>query len=441
MKQWIQNVGTTLFSLVIIYPSILASAEDGTVPQRTPHVDSVTETWARFRGPNGSGRSESSAPLPADWSNERSIRWKSPAPRGSSSPVIASGKIFITGYSGYAQNLEAAGNRDELTLHVLAYDLETGENLWDYAFPASAAEQEATNRIADHGYASPTPCTDGQAVYASFGPSGVVALDLQGNLLWKQDVGDGKAGFGAASSPIEFEDLVIVNASIESDTLFALDKKTGYVNWKVEGIERAWTTPAMVRLPGQPTELVIHCKDRIFGLDARTGLELWSCQGIPDYIVPVPVVHEDVVYFSGGRQNRTLAVRAGGRGDVTDSHKLWEVTKGANVTTPLFHENHLYWSHDQAFAQSLDAKTGNTDYQERFQNRDRVYASVVYGDGKLFMTQRDGTTLVLKAEPVYEELATNHLGHGSEQFNATPAIFQGSLIFRSTEFLYRIGVE
>lgn len=394
--------------------------------------------WSRFRGPNGSGRATVDQPLATNWSDTEGVLWKVAVPRGSSSPVVSGDRIFITSYSGYAVNLQDAGDRNALQLHVLACDLETGARLWEYQFAAAEAEQRATIRIADHGYASSTPCTDGKAVYASFGPSGIVALDFQGNLLWRRDVGSGTAGFGAASSPIEFQHLVFVNASIESSSLYALNKETGYVEWKLEGIERAWTTPALVTLEDGSTELVIHYKELIRGIDPLTGKQLWTCRGIPDYIVPAPVVEGEIVYFSGGRQNRTIAVRAGGRGDVTATHKLWEVTNGANVTSPLFHQGHLYWSHDKAFAQSLNAVTGEVDYQHRFDSRERVYASVVYGDDKLFMTGRDGTTLVLAARPEYLEIASNKLGDAGEEFNATPAIAGGKLILRSTRNLYCI---
>jgi outer membrane protein assembly factor BamB len=207
----------------------------------------------------------------------------------------------------------------------------------------------------------------------------------------------------------------------------------------VDGVERAWTTPAFVHLENGTTELVIHFKDKICGFDPRTGEQLWTCAGIPDYIVPLPVVEGERVYFSGGRQNKTIAVRAGGRGDVTDTHKLWEVTAGANVTSPLLHDGYLYWAHDKGWAQCVRAETGESIYQKRFRSRDRVYASVVYGDDKFFMTLRDGTTLVLKAEAEYAELAVNKLGSEGEQFNATPAIYRNSLLIRSTQHLYRIG--
>jgi outer membrane protein assembly factor BamB len=400
------------------------------------------EDWSRFRGPNGGGKllDDTGIQLPATWGNDTAVRWKSPVPRGASSPIVVGNQVLVTGYTGYAQELDKPGDREQLTLHILSFHVDSGELMWDYSFKADTSEQEATPRIADHGYASPTPCADQRAVYAAFGPSGIVACDLNGNFLWKATVGTGTAGFGAASSPIEFENVVIVNASIESKSLVALSKQDGSVVWKVENIDRAWTTPALVHLDNGATELVIHYENQIRGFDPRTGDELWQCAGIPDYIVPCPVVDGEIVYFSGGRQNRTLAVRAGGRGDVTDTAKLWEVTTGANVTSPLLHDGYLYWSHDKGLAQCVDAKNGEIVYQERFQNRERVYASIIYGDDKFYLTQRDGTTLVLKAQPKYEEVASNKLGSETgEQFNSTPAIYGNSLLLRSTNYLYRLA--
>jgi outer membrane protein assembly factor BamB len=397
------------------------------------------DEWARFRGPGGNGRLvHATTGLPHAWNNEANIAWKSPLPKGAGSPIVVGKQVMVTAFSGYAENLNNPGDKQNLRLHVLSYDVDSGDLLWDHLFAASDAEQEATPRIADHGYASSTPCSDGQAVYASFGPSGVVALDLQGKPLWRKSVGTGTAGFGAAASPIEFEDLVIVNASIESNQLVALDKKSGEVAWKVDGIDRAWTTPTLVTIDDGSTELVIHYKDFILGLDPRSGTRLWSCRGIPDYIVPCPVVEGQTVYFSGGRQSRTVAVRAGGRGDVTSTHRLWEVTHGANVTSPLVHEGKLYWSHDKGWAQCISAADGSEIYQQRFRSRDRVYASVVYGDSKFYMTLRNGTILVLEAKPEYRELAVNQLGEEGELFSATPAIYRDSLLIRSDKYLYRI---
>ena len=393
--------------------------------------------WNRFRGPNGTGKVDGEMSLPTEWDSTNGVRWKTKVLRGSSSPVFCGNQIILTGFSGYAQNANEPGDRASLRLHVMSYDFESGEELWNVDFAASESEQEATKRIVDHGYASPTACTDGERIFATFGPSGVFAFDTAGQLLWKRDVGDGTAGFGAASSPMLYANLVIINASIESKRLIAFDKESGETVWELDGIERAWTTPAIAN-SDLGDELVIHFKNEIRALDPLSGEVLWYCEGIPDYVVPVPVVEKDVIYFSGGRQNRTIAVRVGGRGNVTKTHVLWNVNRGANVTTPLYHDGYLYWAHDKAFSQAMDASSGEVAYQERFENRSRVYASVVCGDGKLYMTLRDGNTLVLKAEPKFSQLSVNKLGEDGEEFNSTPAIKDSSLIVRSTKYLYRI---
>ncbi len=394
--------------------------------------------WARFRGDNGSGAAAPGSHLPSEWNNQNGVLWKAPCPRGSSSPIIVGKQIIVTAYSGYSDNGEVSGERKDLTLHILSFDLASGKQKWDYSFAASDAEQEATPRVVDHGYASPTACSDGHSVFAFFGPSGVVACSLDGKELWRKDVGQQTAGFGAAASPMVWKNLLFVNASIESQTLYALNVQTGETVWKVDGIERSWTTPSIANTETGP-ELVIHFKNKIKGFAPTTGAELWHCDGIPDYIVPCSIVDGNTVYCSGGRSNRTIAVRAGGRGDVSESHKLWEVGTGANVTSPVLHNGFLYWSHDKAFALCVDAADGSTEIQKRFANRDRVYASVIAGDDKLYMLMRDGYCLVLEASPEYTEIAANRLGDGVERFNSTPAIVDNSLIFRSSDNLYRIA--
>lgn len=399
------------------------------------------EGWQRFRGPNGTGIVGDTDALPLTWSNDNGICWKTKVPRGASSPIIVGDLVVLTGYSGYGEKLDDPGDRNALRLHVIALSRQDGALRWQLTIEPSAAEQEATPRIADHGYASPTPCSDGEQIYAAFGPSGVVCCDLAGNERWRTSIGTGVAGFGAAASPIEHGPLVYINAAIESKSLVALDKVTGAVVWRNEDVTRAWTTPVLVETAAKSTELVMHHKDTIRGYEPVTGEVLWSCQGIPDYVVPGIVAVDDILYCSGGRQNRTIAVRAGGRGDVTESHKLWEVTVGANVTTPLFLDGHLYWSHDKGLAQCLAAVDGETLFRERYEVRDRVYASLVAGDGKCYAQLRDGTCLVLAAKPEYEVLAENKLGGDDELFSGTPALAGGRIFLRSSEAVYCVGRE
>ena len=401
----------------------------------TPQVNA--EGWSRFRGDAASGVAKSK--LPTTWSESENLAWKTRLPgKGSSSPVFFGDKIFLTAFSGYGLDAVEPGNRDELKLHVVCLSLRDGSILWDKQVDPSPEEQKASKRVVDHGYASPTPCVDDKNVYASFGPSGVVAFSQDGEQLWRRSVGTNTAGFGAASSPVVFDDLVIMNASIEDGAVYGIDKGTGEIRWRTDEITKAWTTPTLVTLKNGKTELVLNQKEAILGLDPKTGSRLWTCDAIEDYIVPCVVADGETLYCSGGRSNKTFVVKAGGRGDVSESHLVWDVSLGANVTSPLLHNGYLYWSHDKSIALCLRASDGEMMFRERLPTRSRVYASIVGDSEKLFLTTRDAGVLVLAASPEYKELALNKLGGEEEKFNATPAIVGDKLLLRSDANLYCI---
>jgi outer membrane protein assembly factor BamB len=394
--------------------------------------------WNRFRGAAATGIA--GGDVPTTWSDTDNLAWKTSLPgKGSSSPVVHGDRIFLTTYSGYGLSPEDPGDRNKLRLHVVCLSLSTGKILWDQDVDPAPEEQQATKRVADHGYASPTPCVDEENVYASFGPSGVVAFSQAGELLWRRTVGTKTAGFGAAASPIVFQDLVIMNASIEDGAVYGLEKTTGEVRWRTDGITRAWTTPTIVTLKDGSQEMVLNQKDAILGLDPRTGKKLWWCDAIEDYIVPCVVADGETLYCSGGRSNKTFVIKAGGRGDVSESHLVWDVSLGANVTSPLLHHGYLYWSHDKSIALCLRASDGEQMFRERMPTRSRVYASIVSDGKKLFLTTRDAGVLVLAASPEYQELAINRLGSAEERFNATPAIVGNKLLLRSDRALYCIS--
>ncbi len=406
-------------------------------PDTTAPNSNAEASWTRFRGPGGRGVVQ--ANLPTHWSNTKNLAWQLDLPgKGSSSPVVWGNRIFLTAFTGYGLEIESPGNRGDLKLHLLCIDLPSGQLVWDCRIDPSPSEQELTKRVAEHGYASPTPCVDDDAVYASFGPSGVVAVSHDGKLLWRQDTGTETAGFGAAASPILHEDLVIQNASIESGKMFGIEKSTGQIRWTFDGIPKAWTTPTLVKLDDGQTELIVNRKDAIVGFDPATGEQLWICDAIPDYVVPCVIEHGGLLYCSGGRSNMTFVVRPGGRGDVSQSHLVWEKSLGANVTSPILVNGHLFWSHDKSIALCLRASDGELMFRERMPTRSRVYGSIV-SDGKhLFLTTRDAGVLVLDASPDYREIATNQLGDDNEVFNATPAIAGDAMLLRSDRRLYLI---
>lgn len=395
--------------------------------------------WSRFRGGSASGVQPEST-VPVTWSDTENLCWRLPLPgRGSSSPVIWQDRIYLTAYTGYGLSIEEPGDREQLELHVLAISLDEGNVIWDQAIDPADAEQPLGKRVAEHGYASPTPCVDSSGVYAAFGPSGLVALTHDGQTRWRQSYGTKTAGFGAAASPVLHDGLVIINGSIESGSVYAFEKTDGQLRWKADSINRAWTTPSIVTLDDGRQELIVNQKDAILGLDPKSGERLWWCDAIEDYIVPCILSEGETLYCSGGRSNRTFCVRAGGRGDVTATHVLWSTNRGANVTTPVLTGGYLFWSHDKALALCVRASDGEEMFRRRLPTRSRVYASMVGDSEKLFLTTRDAGVLVISAKPEYEQLAINRLGDPEERFNATPAIVGDRLILRSDRALYCIG--
>jgi outer membrane protein assembly factor BamB len=395
--------------------------------------------WPQFRGPGGRGISEVKG-LPVTWSAKENVVWKAELPGpGSSSPIILGSRVFLTCYSGYNVPREPRGDMDRLKLHVVCLDRDNGKINWNREVAPKLPEQ-ATIRE-EHGYATSTPVADGECVYCFFGKSGVFAFDFAGKQLWQADVGAGLSGWGSASSPILFGDLVIVNASVESESLVALDKKTGKEKWRVKGIKESWNTPLIVTNKDGKTELVVAILGKILSFDPATGEQIWNCAtDIGWYMVPSLVAYDGVVYCIGGRSGGSLAVRTGGKGDVTNTHRLWTGKKGSNVSSPILHEGHLYWMHDNlGIAYCAEAKTGKIVYEVRVEgNVGQVYASPVMADGKLYYISRAGRVFVVAADPKYELLGVNDL-RDAIKFNASPAITENRLYLRSDRFLYCVG--
>lgn len=389
--------------------------------------------WRQFRGPGGQGVT-SDTNLPLVWSESENVVWKTELPGyGASSPIALGDRLYVTCYSGYGLDRENPGRMEDLTLHVICLTSD-GAIVWDQHVQPKLPESE---RVRDHGYAAATPATDGEFLYVFFGKTGVLKFDLDGNQLWQADVGDRTHGWGSGTSPVLYKNLVIVNASVESGSLVAIDKETGAEVWRTGGMDASWNTPHLVDVGGGKQELVVSVKDKILAFDPATGAPLWNCDGIPDYVCPSIVSQDGVVYVIGGRTSRAIAVRAGGRGDVTDTHRLWEAKAGANVVSPVIHDGHLYWVSDRnTIAYCVRLADGEVIYAERF--RGQPYASALAGDGKLYVVTRNGGTYVLAAKPQFEQLAHNRLDDRST-FNASPIVADGKLYLRSDKYLYCIG--
>ena len=396
--------------------------------------------WPQFRGPGGQGVSTEKG-LPTTWSGSENIVWKTDLPgAGTSSPIFVGNKIFLSCYSGYNEPGQRGGDQKDLKREVVCLDRQSGKLLWAKEVPSQLPEQERIRD--DHGYASNTPVSDGKNFFVFFGKSGVFGFDLNGKQLWHADVGDGLNGWGSAASPVLFENLVIVNASIESDSIVALNKINGKEVWRARGINDAWNTPILLSGTGGKTELIVSTPGKLQALDPKTGSVIWTCDsGNRTYMVPSVVAQGGVVYSVGGRPSSSVAVKTGGRGDVTDSHRQWIGQKGSIVSSPVVHNGHLYWAHEsQGILYCADAKTGDIVYEERLDRAGQFYASPVLADGKIYYVTRNGRTFVVAAKPEFELLATNDLGV-RDTFNASPVVADGRLFLRSDKHLYCIDEE
>lgn len=396
--------------------------------------------WPQFRGPEGLPVAVA-RDIPTRWNAEEHVVWKTALPGpGSSSPIVVGNRIFVTCYSGYGIEPDNPGEIKNLKRHLVCIDARDGHVLWQKAVPAALPEQPFEGFVTLHGYASSTPVSDGQAVYVFFGRSGVYAFSLEGESLWHTVVGTRTHAWGSAASPVVWKDRVVVNASVESGALVGLDKKTGKPVWQASGIRESWSTPALVQAAGR-TELVVSSRARVLAFDPASGNQLWECSGVQDYVCPAVVAGDGVVYVTGGRKPQTLAIRAGGQGDVTKTHILWEADETPKVATPLLFEGFLYWVDQRGVATCLDAKTGKTVYKERLSLRgrgDKVYASPVLAGNAILVPSREDGTIVLAVGPQFNELGRNRLDD-STGVNATPAILGSRILLRSDRFLYCIG--
>jgi hypothetical protein len=392
--------------------------------------------WPQFRGPGGQGVAEATG-LPVTWSDQENLAWKTALPGyGASSPIVLGEWVFVTCYSGYGLDRENPGQMEDLRLHVVCLDRADGRVRWDKTIEPVLPESE---RVRDHGYAAATPTTDGQRLYVFFGKTGVLALDLEGNVVWQTSVGSNVHGWGSGTSPVLFRNLVIVNASVESGLLVAIDKTTGEIAWQADGMDSSWNTPHLVALPDGAVELVVSVQGHLLGFDPATGERLWSCDGIEDYVCPSVVSKDGVVYAMGGRRSQAIAVRAGGRGDVTQTHKLWEALAGANVCSPVVDGDYLYWISDRnQVAYCLNRHTGEVLYSERM--RGQPYASAVLADGRLYVVTREEGTFVWAAKPEFELLAHNRFDDPST-FNGSPAVTADAILIRSDRNLYCVRQE
>ncbi len=419
--------------------------------------------WSRFRGPNGSGVAGGESALPVEWSETQNLQWKVDLPGpGSSGPIVVGDRVFVTCWSGYGLSRENPGDQQNLKRHLLCLDRKSGETLWERTIEAVLPEDEYGGMFAEHGYASHTPASDGERVYVFFGKSGVLAFDLEGNRLWQTSVGTGldPRRWGSASSPMLYKNLVIVTAAAEDEALVALNKDTGDIVWKkqADGFVGTWSTPILVQTPDCGQDLVLAAPYEIWGFHPETGKLRWYCEASEsDSMCASPIAEEGIVYLLGARGGGSVAVRAGGEGDVSESHVVWRGSDQSRIGTPLVHEGFIY-SINGGVATCIDAETGERVYQSRLSRssgndsgqrggrggrrggfRGQDYSSPVIADGKIYFVARSGESYVLATGLEFRELGKNRFASDDGDFSATPAVSDGQLFIRSSNRLYCVG--
>lgn len=394
--------------------------------------------WMQFRGPGGLGIAHEKN-VPVQWGTGENITWQVDLPGpGASCPIVVGNRVYITCYTGYGLE-PATGNQEELRRHLLCFDRGSGRELWQKTFEPKLPEHVYQGEGSYHGYAASTPVSDGERLYVFLGKSGVFCFDLDGELLWQTSVGDRTNRWGSGASPVLYGDLLLVNASVESGALVALERRTGEERWRAEGINSAWNTPLLVET-GDRKEVVVSMQNLLQGFDPDNGKLLWSADGVHRYVCPSAVADRGVVYAIGGGST-SLAVRAGGSGDVTESHGLWRANKGSNVGSPVYHNGHLYWVSDGGGVVCCqNAENGEIVFQQRLQpSPGRVWSSPVLADGRLYIVSQEKGTYVVAAKPEFELIAHNAFTDDDSRTNASPAVHEGQILLRTDRRLYCIG--
>lgn len=398
------------------------------------------EDWAQFRGPDFGRASQSN--IAETWDTE-GVDWKTPLPgRGASSPVVFGDHIYLTAYTGYAIDKKEPGDPKLLVRHLLCLDVNNGKLLWQKSIADDSPKDKfATWGTAKAGYASGSAAVDASGVYVLFGSTGVVAYSHDGDEQWRTFCGDDVEDYPGGTSPIVYKDLVIVNASYESGDLIALNKTDGSEAWRQKEVTKAWNTPIVYKSANGEDELAVSAIDEIRAVDPQTGKLRWTCTGVDEYVCPSLIAQDGVLYTIGGKKGVAIAVRSGGEGDVTETHRLWVVDKGSNVSSPVYHDGHLYWAKDKGgVVYCVNAETGELVYQERLKpGAKSIYSTPLLANGRLYYISREKGIFVVAATPEFKLLSHTKLDGDDSIFSASPVpLSDGAVLLRSDKFLYRM---
>jgi outer membrane protein assembly factor BamB len=412
----------------------------------------LADNWPAWRGAGGSGICRETN-FPLRWSTTENVRWRVALPdRGNSTPIVWKQRIFIT------QTIE---NRRT----VMCLNRRTGELLWQVGPTWTGTEQAPP----DNPSCTPSPVTDGRRVIAWFGSAGVYCYNLRGRELWHRDLGLQSHMWGYAATPVLDANLCFVNFGPgERSFLIALDKRTGKTVWQYNvlryGPEMKWSDLGGKDRPGEPTvsetagswatplivpagrqnELVVPFARRLMSFEPRTGATLWTCDGPNIGVYSSPFFGDGVVALNAsGTTNTLLALRPGGRGDVTETHRLWIQRPGNNKTclgAGVIHNGHIYQVNMMGFAECRELQTGRTVWEERLTGtgaRNASWSAPVLTGDRLYLPNKNADVFVLRATPTFKCLATNSIG--GEPMNASLAVSEGEIFVRTDKHLWCIG--
>lgn len=409
--------------------------------------------WGQWRGPLATGAAPKADP-PVEWSETKNIRWKTKLPGlGHSSPVVWGNLVFVTTaemtgakkpFTGVTPD-GAHNNMNPLFDHqfaVMAIDRQTGAVVWRRTV-ATRQPHESTHESAT--WASNSPVTDGEHVLSFFGSNGLYCLDTGGRLLWSRDLGDMqvKHGHGEGASPLLHGETVVVNWDHEgASVIVALAKRTGEELWRQPRDEvTSWATPIVVTHDGQ-AQVVVSGTRRVRGYDLKTGAVIWEAGGLPGNIVASPVGADGMVFAAGSYEKQTLlAIRlTGAKGELTGTQQIaWQKNRSTPyVPSPLLYDGWLYYlRHYQGVLSRVNAKTGDEPSGPfRLGSVFNIYSSPVAAAGRIYVTDRNGKTLVISNDPEPKALTLNKL---DDRFSASAALVGDAIFLRGEKFLYCIG--
>jgi len=402
------------------------------------------DSWPNWRGDaSGSGQSPEKK-IPTEWSRDTNIKWRVSLPdAGNSTPILFGDRVFIT----------LSEDKGKLR-STLCFERGTGKLLWKKSVTYDKKEKTHPG----NPYCSASPVTDGELVVTSYGPAGIVAYDFDGKEKWKHDLGPINHIWGNSSSPLLYKDLCIhYHGPGEGGYLIALDKKTGKTIWKYDepdwdvgvrtdgfggrdgrGVTGSFSTPILVKSTDGRDELVMSFPMEIQGFDPETGEKLWSCKGLNPLIYSSPIAKDGVVIATGGYSGNSIAVNAGGSGDVTGKGRLWYLERhNGGIGTGVIKDDLYFYPDSAGSVFCLEVKTGKTKWSAKLPGSGRSWGSFLLAGELIYAVSQSGETVVFKTNPEeLEVVAQNDLG---EKTNSSLAVSDGEVFLRTHEALWCIG--